>query len=322
MRCSETLIPAARAMSLVTTDPAEFELALRPWELLCRPRTGGDFRHSVSSVKTAAFTIYRERFCLPVDVQGVSPGNTLVIGAPIYTGREARYWGAPYSGSTLPSTLPGPLDVKLDAGHHHQVVIIDLSHLRASVSEEVFDHLERTMQSRFLTVPPRILKNYLDWGGRLLNTAEKNPSLIEQTPVVETLQQELLQHLSLITGGTVDRSGGTSYSARRKGLLKVLDYLRGDFKTVFSMGDLCWTAGISERSLQYAFQETFGMTPFQFIKRRRLHAVRQVLINSSYNENNVSQVAAEFGFYELGRFAADYRQLFGELPSVTKRHAN
>ena len=62
--------PAARAMSLVSTDPAEFELALRPWELLCRPRTGGDFRHTVTGVKTAEFTIYRERFSVPVDVQG------------------------------------------------------------------------------------------------------------------------------------------------------------------------------------------------------------------------------------------------------------
>lgn len=321
MRGSDTLIPAAQAMSLVTTDPAEFELALRPWELQCRPRTGGDFRHSVSSVKTAAFTIYRERFCLPVDVQGISPRNTLAMCAPIYIGREARFWGAPYSGSILPSTLPGPLDVKLDAGHHHQVAIIDLSFLRVSLSEEVFDRLICTLQSRFLTVPPKILKNYMDWGGRLLTAAERNPSLIEQAGVVETLQQELLQHLSLIAGGAIDRSGGASYSARRQGLLRVLDHLSGDFKTVWSMADICRIAGISERSLQYAFQETFGMTPLQFMKRRRLHAVRQALIDSDY-ENNVSQVATEFGFYELGRFAAEYRRLFGELPSVTRTHAN
>lgn len=308
-------------MSLVTNDPAEFELTLRPWELQCCPRTGGDFTHSMSSVKTAAFTIYRERFSLPVDVQGISPGKTLVMGAPIYFGRQARYWGAPYAGSTLPSLLPGPLDVKFDAGHHHQVVIVDLSYLEASLPEEAFDHLVCAIQSHLPTAPPRILKNYMDWGGRLLTTAANDPSLIEQAPIVETLQQELLQHLSLIAGGAKGRSGGASYSARRRGLLNVLDYLRGDAKTVFSMADICRIAGISERSLQYAFQETFGMTPFQFMKRRRLHAVRQALIDSDY-ENNVSQVATEFGFYELGRFAAEYRRLFGELPSVTRTLAN
>lgn len=108
VKIHEAAEPAAQAMSLVTTDPAEFELALRPWELLCRPRTGDNFRHTVTAVKTAEFTIYREHFSLPVEVQGVSPDNTFAIGAPIYTGREARYWGRPYSGSTMPSTLASP----------------------------------------------------------------------------------------------------------------------------------------------------------------------------------------------------------------------
>lgn len=313
--------PAARAMSLVTTDPAEFELALRPWELLCRPRTGSDFRHTITGVKTAEFTIYREHFSVPVDVQGMSPDNTLVIGAPIYTGREAQYWGSPYSGSTMPSTLPGPLDVKLDAGHYHQVAIIDLRFLRTQLSEEVFENLYSAMRSRFLLVPPKVLKDYTDWGGRLLNLAAKDPSLIEHEPIVRTLRQELLQHLSLIAGSTLLMPDSKDYSARQQVLLKALDYMRSDFETQFSMAVICQVCGISERSLQYVFQETFGTTPHRYMKRRRLHAVRQALITSRQNENNVSQVATNYGFYELGRFSVEYRQLFGEPPSTTMTQA-
>lgn len=317
-RRNEASSPAALATSLVTTDPAEFELALRPWELMCRPRTGGDFRHTLSGIKTADFIIYRERYSLPVDIQGLSPDNALAIAAPIYTAREAQFWSTPYEGSILPSTLPGPLDVKLDAGHYHQILIINLSYLQTALSEEVLDRLVCAIKSRFLTVPPKVLKNYINWGGRLLNMAEKEPSLIEQAAIVGTLQQELLQHLALIAGAATERSRSVRYSLRQQGLLTALDCLRGDFRTIFSMAKMCQVSGISERSLQYAFQETFGMTPYQFMKHRRLHAARQALIKSSQSGvNRVSKVATDFGFYELGRFATDYRQLFGELPSKT-----
>ena len=39
--------------------------------------------------------------------------------------------------------------------------------------------------------------------------------------------------------------------------------------------DLCKAAGVSERTLEYAFKEVMGLTPVAYLVRLRLHRVRQ-----------------------------------------------
>jgi len=58
----------------------------------------------------------------------------------------------------------------------------------------------------------------------------------------------------------------------------------------------------------------------RYLNRRALHQVRRALKAANPSVATVTQVASEFGVWELGRFARDYRNLFGELPSETLRH--
>ncbi|WP_460359141.1 helix-turn-helix domain-containing protein [Mycobacterium sp. ZZG] len=56
-----------------------------------------------------------------------------------------------------------------------------------------------------------------------------------------------------------------------------------------------------------------------FHVRRQLHHVRAELIAHSPPSVTVTMVAGRWGFLHLGRFAIQYRQLFGESPSQTLR---
>jgi len=78
-------------------------------------------------------------------------------------------------------------------------------------------------------------------------------------------------------------------------------------------------SGVSERTLEYAFRDRFGLTPAALIKARRLATVRTVLGSADPERTGVSDVLGEHGFWHLGQFARDYRQAFGELPSDTLR---
>ena len=78
---------------------------------------------------------------------------------------------------------------------------------------------------------------------------------------------------------------------------------------------------MSQRTLERAFQKAFDMTARDYLKIRRLHAVRRRLLAARKGEVQIADVAYSHGFYELGRFAAVYARMFGERPSETlSRH--
>ena len=78
-----------------------------------------------------------------------------------------------------------------------------------------------------------------------------------------------------------------------------------------SVPALCRAAGASERSLQYAFQESFGLSPRQFVNAYRLNNVRAALLAADPDRDRVGDIAAKIGYWHSGQFAADYHQQFG-----------
>lgn len=83
------------------------------------------------------------------------------------------------------------------------------------------------------------------------------------------------------------------------------------------VADLCRAAAVSERTLRNAFNEAFGMGPIRYLRIRRLNQVRRLLLNPQAAITSVTEAATRFEFFDLGRFARDYRHLFGEKPSET-----
>jgi len=81
--------------------------------------------------------------------------------------------------------------------------------------------------------------------------------------------------------------------------------------------ELCEASGASWRTLDYAFKERYGVTPKAYLRARRLNAAHAELRDMSPEEGTVASVAWRWGFSHQSRFAADFRGLFGELPSET-----
>ncbi|OHV24858.1 AraC family transcriptional regulator [Rhizobium sp. RMa-01] len=76
--------------------------------------------------------------------------------------------------------------------------------------------------------------------------------------------------------------------------------------------------GISTRSLETGFRSFRETTPSAFLRKIRLRAAREDLLDAS-NPESVKDICLKWGFFHLGRFSAAYRDAYGERPSDTKR---
>lgn len=85
----------------------------------------------------------------------------------------------------------------------------------------------------------------------------------------------------------------------------------------FDLSELASHAGASERNLYYLMKRETGITPYRFYQHCRLVRVRRRLVDCRCEVPHISRYAADEGFSHLGRFAALYREHFGELPSET-----
>jgi AraC family ethanolamine operon transcriptional activator len=107
-------------------------------------------------------------------------------------------------------------------------------------------------------------------------------------------------------------------SLRRADLVKQAQlYMETHLGQPLTLASLCQALHTSQRPLHYGFQELLGVSPMAYLKVLRLTAARRQLRQSEPGQTTVADVASYCGFWSLGHFSRDYKNLFGELPSTT-----
>lgn len=99
------------------------------------------------------------------------------------------------------------------------------------------------------------------------------------------------------------------------------DHILSNIHRPIAVSQLPRILGVSRRQLEYAFHDAFGLGPREFIHVTRLNEIRRELLARRDDSVTVTEVAFAWGINHLGRFAASYRQLFGESPAETLARA-
>lgn len=100
-------------------------------------------------------------------------------------------------------------------------------------------------------------------------------------------------------------------------LKEAIAFLRASSVDKVNIDDLCKAVNLKRRTLFNLFKQQLGVSPKQYLKCYRLHRVRQDL--KRHPVRTVHQCAEHWGFWHMGDFSHDYKTMFGELPSETRK---
>jgi AraC-like DNA-binding protein len=90
-----------------------------------------------------------------------------------------------------------------------------------------------------------------------------------------------------------------------------------------TLTDIATAAGVTPRTLQYAFRRHRDTTPLAYLRRVRLNQAHEELLAAEPGDGTtIAAVAARWGYANPNRFTAAYQEVYGQPPSHTGAHPN
>ncbi len=178
---------------------------------------------------------------------------------------------------------------------------------------------------QFLSVPAPRSRDLFEWGKRLARLAAQQPGRFARGKAAPAAARGALLRLlrAALASARPPRYGRGDRTLRGHDRIVNLaeEYAAAHLGDHLYVEDLCVALGVSERTLEYAFAKIVRMSPVAYLRRLRLHRVRQALRSATRGSTTVSIEALNGGFSHFGEFSRAYKDCFGELPSETLRRA-
>jgi AraC-like DNA-binding protein len=168
-----------------------------------------------------------------------------------------------------------------------------------------------------VTPPPAAMTRLQRLHAAAGQLAEDAPEIIAHPEAARSLEQALIEAMgACLADGTADedRSAQRHHAMIMHRFRRVVE--ENPDQPLY-IPELCTTIGVSDRTLRVCCQEQLGMSPKRYLLLRRMNLARQALRNGSPGTTTVTEIATQFGFWQFGRFAGEYKSLFWETPSAT-----
>jgi transcriptional regulator GlxA family with amidase domain len=135
-------------------------------------------------------------------------------------------------------------------------------------------------------------------------------------PFVDSLVRGLLlaaehPYRSVVTGKT--------QSVSPRAIRAAVEIIEAEAHLPLTVSSIARRCHVSVRSLQQDFRRYVGTSPMAYLRRVRLRRAHQSLLESDPLTTCVASIAYEWGFTNLGRFAAAHRARYDEPPAATLR---
>jgi AraC family ethanolamine operon transcriptional activator len=313
-------LPEVGLRRLMAEDPDELSAAQPEKRRRYRQLGPGRFRGELLDVRLGEVQLLRERIDTAVRLEA-EPVGFVPFGVVISQRGDVSFCGIPVDGRWLIQAGGGSWDARISERLTYAALVFERRGFSAAAESLIGRPVEPAwLESGLRGADPRAVTSMRRWLIETLKCLEAQPSLLRAPELPRGLAADALARVvgALDSGASVPERLPRP-SRRRAAVRLVEELLSSRPGWVPTIPDLCAATGVSQRTLEYAFREHVGVTPARYLRLWRLNAVRRELRKASPASTRVTDVALRFGFGELGRFAGEYRTLFGETPSATLR---
>lgn len=298
-------------------DAQEQAAVLPGWNQAYWQLSRGTFEGSVCAVPFEGTYVFIESANRALLQRGHLARGTLAVAVPLRLDGTARFCGEACSIDQA-FVYSGRDGFEFCSPADHQVAGIALSPELVSALGGVsgpaglLDRLGDRAQVR--GADPRALESMRRLVSGLMEAFKTTPALVSNRHARAALKDAIVADVCELLEGTgappmvpLQLRARWSLVARARELIDAAPH------EPMNVARLCAVLEVSRRTLQYCFQDVLGMSPIAYLRALRFNGARRALLGGSA----VTDAALDWGFWHLGQFAADYRQMFGELPSAT-----
>jgi AraC family ethanolamine operon transcriptional activator len=303
-------------------DVGEHAASLAGWNQVYEQLSAGRFEGTVQQVRFRGMQLFRETTSQSVHQAGALPTGNRAIGVPVSLRGNALFRGMPVDARTL-LTFGG--SEELDFYAPSELDILGIVFDERAFDEHAADAEHRDAATvfgakRVIRPRPARLEALRQLLLSVLASLEQNATAFEYRRVQLEVEQSVM-HATVGAQEELDESAAPkpAFCASRRYIVdEAKAYMRAHIDEPITVADVCRQLNVSRRTLQYSFQQVLGLKPVKLLRAMRLNGVRRDLKAAS-PPATVQDVAARWGFWHLGHFVADYKGMFGELPSETLR---
>lgn len=296
--------------------------AVRDWQQTYSQITAGSLESSLTQMSSARCHVFREQINQRVVQHGEAPKGKVCFAVPIAAPGALRMQGCEADDNSIFFLRGGEeFMFHMPVGMDMLSLTFDAHLLDEALEGAAWAHDVRALLRRpVVSVPERRLAACRLRLLTLFTEALADADLGNSTDRELALEQAMLGELLSVLGDPdCDRrqrhaSSTHSFIVEKCHRMTVA----GTFNAP-SVIELCERLQISRRTVQNSFRSVAETTPLHYLRSVRLNGVRRELMSTRASEHSIGDVASNWGFFHLSHFAAEYQELFGELPSQTRR---
>lgn len=306
-----------RLQSARTSDVDEQAALLRGWNQTYNQISAGSFEGAFMEANLGSVHIFREVTSNFLHQTGALPKGTFAIGIPVKLEGSATFCGAPCDGRQL-HVFSGDDGFEFYSPSGLDIAGVVLSHESLETALELAGYpSEFSLEHAYLRAvsPERgnVLRTILLRAAEALGH-ESWPD--DDADLVASLSRDIVSAVADAIADDATQEGQRIPQAKRWQIVqRACAFAHEVPEDLITIEAICAHLGISRRALQYCFQDTLNVPPAAYLRAVRLNGARRAIKACG----SVTDAATQWGFWHFGRFAQDYKALFGELPSETAR---